>query len=88
MWYQINSTKLYDSYPQPVFENGYQISHTVSSGISIFVETEKFKDKSFYVKSLGFAEEHNADNDNYIRYFLFCDQDKTKTEEICFVTNK
>ena len=88
IWYQTNSTKLYDSYPQPVFENGYQVSHTVSPGISIFVETEKFKDKNFYVKSLGFAEKHNADNDNYIRYFLFCDQDKTKTEEMCFVTNK
>ena len=88
IWYQINSTKLYDSYPQPVFENGYQVSHTVSPGISIFVETEKFKDKDFYVKSFEFAEKHNVDNDNYIRYFLFCDQDKTKTEEICFVTNK
>lgn len=88
IWYQINATKLYDSYPQPVFENGYQVSHTVSPGISIFVETEKFKDKSFYVKSFEFAEKYNVDNDNYIRYFLFCDQEKAKTEEICFVTNK
>lgn len=59
-----------------------------SPGISIFVETEKFKHKGFYVKSFEFAEKHNTDEDNHIRYFVFCDQDETKTEEIYFVTNK
>ena len=85
IWYQIDSTKLYTAHPEPVYENGFKIFQMFSPGVSVFVETERFNDKSFYVKSREFAEKHNADEDNYIRYFVFCDQEKTITEEITFV---
>ena len=67
---------------------GRAVSLIFSPGISIFVETEKFKHKGFYMKSFEFAEKHNTDENYYIRYFVYCDKDETDTEEICFVTDK